>query len=160
MQAADLVTRQPAVRFRRRPIPLTADQRAVWRMAALLVLLRCAGRGATSRSSLRRLHVLSWGSRSEATHARLMEQLTNANALAGAFVGVDPALNLAIDFAAGEGLVTREAHGRVSLTPDGKTCADEVIGAGLLAAEVDRAVQLKGVATESNINKLLRRAVR
>lgn len=160
MQLADLVTREPTVRFRRRPVPIAPDHRVLWRLAAVVVLLRSAGRGEACRSSLRRLHVLSWGTRSDATHGHLVEQLQATAALGGPFVSVDPALNLAIEFAVGEGLVLREPHGRLVLTASGKACADEIIGAHLLASEASRAKDLKSLATEGNIQNLLRRASR
>jgi hypothetical protein len=160
MQLAELVTREPAVRFRRRPVPIAPDHRVLWRVAAVVVLLRSTGRGEACRSSLRRLHVLSWGTRSDMTRAHLMEQLQATAALGGPFVSVDPALNLAIEFAVGEGLVVREAHGRLALTASGSACADEIISAGLLASEASRAKEIKNLATEGNIKNLLRRAAR
>lgn len=160
MRLTDLVVREPALRFTRRPVPIAPDHRTVWRVAAVIVLLRASGRGNAGRCSLRRLHVLSWGTRSETTHAHLTAQLQATADLGGPFVSVDPALNLAVEYAIGEGLACREPHGRLALTDAGRTCADEILDAGLLAPEAHRARDLKSLATEGSIGKLLRRAAR
>jgi hypothetical protein len=160
MSLADLVTRNPRVRFTRRPVPLPPELRSVWRVATVVVLMRIAGTGKAGRVSLRKLHALSWACRSPQTRQAITAQLEGTAAHGGPFVSVDPALNSAIDFAHGEGLVERLANGRLALSESGQRAADEIVESGALAFEAECARQLKPAATERNVAMFLRRARR
>jgi len=155
--AADLVTKTPVVRFRRQPAPVPAELRPLWRVSQLLILLAICGHGKQKRISVRRLHVVAWGTRSPQTQAQVISQFSSADILGGAFVGVDPALNMAIDFAAGEGMITYMANGRISLTPLGISAAQELLRSECLAFERTAAYAIKPHVTETSVNRVFAR---
>jgi len=108
--------------FRRRPVALPADLRPSWRIGLILLLLKvCCRRG---RSTLTRLHALSWGIRAEQTRSALLAVVTGSLAHNGdVIVRFDPALNRAVDFALGEQLIRRCGGSRIELAPKGDALA-------------------------------------
>jgi hypothetical protein len=60
----DRIEREIALpfRFTRKPMPIAAELRPDWKMAALLLILQLSSHG--GKSSLKRLHILNWAIRS------------------------------------------------------------------------------------------------
>lgn len=110
--------------FRRRPVALPGDLRPTWRIGLLVLLLSQCCR--QQRSSLTKLHVLNWAVRSAIHHAELTSLIEGRISPDQLIVRFDPALNRAIDFAIGEGLVKRVNGSRIELTELGKTFAGEI----------------------------------
>lgn len=111
--------------FRRRPIAVPGDLRPAWRIGLLMLLLKKCCR--QSRSSLTRLHVLDWAVRTPEHQPPLLALLSKSVTPDSLIVRFDPALNRAIDFAIGEGLVQRFAGSRIELTREGDALASDII---------------------------------
>lgn len=112
------------VLFRTRPLAIPGELRPAWRISVVVLLLRkCCRQG---RSSLRRLHVLSWATKNSEVQETLIRAIQGEVAPDTILVRIEPALNRAVDFAEGEGLLRKLSAGRVELTGDGKEFADEI----------------------------------
>lgn len=114
----DLLTAVNAnFRFHRRPTPLPPDLRPTWRIASLVLLLyRCCR---NQQSSFLRIHVLSWALRTPDSRAALLSVLAHESEAASLVVRIEPSLNRAIDFAIGDGLLSRPSGSRIRLTTAG-----------------------------------------
>lgn len=111
--------------FRQRPISVPGDLRPAWRISVIVLMLRkCCLQG---RSSLRRLHVLSWAVRDAVVANALIRAIGGEVPPDTVLVRIEPALNRAVDFAIGEGLIRRQSSDRVELTADGKDFADTIL---------------------------------
>lgn len=110
--------------FRRRPISIPGDLRPAWRIGLIVLLLSKCCRG--GRTSLARLHVLSWASRTEPARASLRAALGGTESPDSLVVRFEPALNRAVDFARGEGLVRRVDGNKIELTDAGKALGREL----------------------------------
>jgi hypothetical protein len=158
MDPLDLISLNPRARFRRQPLPVLGEQRIIWRIALIATLLHIAGRTsreAKKRMSLRKLHILAWGIRSEksceAVRARLQsDRVTDLPA-----IRVDPGFNQAIDFACAE-MLTSCTERHIDILPKGELMAQQVADLGILVDERRRAVILKPFCTEKAIEQLSR----
>ncbi|MFB3812675.1 MAG: hypothetical protein ACE14L_01075 [Terriglobales bacterium] len=102
--------------FERRPAPTPAALRPEWRIAILLLTLQqCWG----SRASRRQLHVLNWAIRTPETRETFLHVITGALRPDEAVVRFDPVVDRALQFAAGESLVTISGD-MVFLTENGE----------------------------------------
>ncbi len=110
--------------FRRRPISIPGDLRPVWRIGLIVILLSRCCRG--GKTSLARLHVLSWASRTEQARASLRAALGGTKSPDSLVVRFEPALNRAVDFARGEGLVRRVDGNKIELTDAGRALVKEI----------------------------------
>ena len=110
--------------FRRRPVAIPGDLRPGWRIGLLVLLLNnCCRAG---RTSLTRLHVLSWGIRTNESRRALRAALSRTFSPSSLVVRFEPFLNRAVDFAIGEGLVRRSGGNKIELTPNGRKLAEEL----------------------------------
>ena len=113
--------RTPIV-FTSRPEAIPGDFRPLWRIGILLLILFLASRGC--KSSLVRLHVLNWALRSLQNQQNLKDVVAGKMKPDAVLVRIEPSLNRAVDLAHGEGLVNRNADGRLSLTSRGKIAGE------------------------------------
>lgn len=122
--ADELASLNVPITFRPRPSPLAPELRVTWRLAQFLFLLTVCCRG--GKSSLRRLHVINWGARSERNRRTLVRALKGAVQPHSLLVRVEPSLNRVVDVAVGEGLVTVPDGARVEITDRGRKVVKEV----------------------------------
>jgi hypothetical protein len=101
--------------FRRRPVPLPADERLAYRLAVLLLLLRDCSR--SNKSTLKRLHFLDWAA-GGIDRVELVKGMKNLHELGRAIIRYDPLVDAALRFAAAEKLVRIE-NSRITLTEHG-----------------------------------------
>jgi hypothetical protein len=107
--------------FGQRPVAIPADLRATWKIGVLsLVLHNCCRQ---SRSSLAKLHIVNSMFYSENTAVAVSEALAGNPPMFPLAIRVEPAVNRAIDLAAGMNLVLRAASGRIELTDRGTRMA-------------------------------------
>lgn len=90
------------IRFRRKPMPLYAELRPLYKISQLLLVLDIASRG--KRANLIKLHLFSWVLKTEQREKILLESAEQGKILFG-FWGIDPAVNVALQFAMAEGFV-------------------------------------------------------
>lgn len=142
--------------FRQRPISVPGDLRPAWRISVIVLLLKkCCRQG---RSSLRRLHVLSWAVRDEEVANALVRAIGGEVPPGTVLVRIEPALNRAVDFAIGEGLIQRQSSDRVELTVDGKDFADTIMDDTLvLGYEKQFAERIRLSVTEDFVTRMFDR---
>lgn len=131
--------------FRRRPTAIPADLRPAWRIGLIVLLLERCCRG--GRTSLARLHVLSWGFRSPEGRAQLLAVAEGRVLPDALIVRFEPFLIQAVDFALAESLIQRDGGSRIKLTASGKTLAKEL------------ATHTETFATEKRLMSLIRTKV-
>lgn len=153
LASIDIPELRTAFTFRRRPVPLPADLRPVWRIALIVLLLRkCCRQG---RTSIARLHVLSWGLRTEESREQLLAASDGKLTPDALIVRFEPFLSLAIDFALAERLIARDGGDRVVLTASGNVFADEIeANIEVLAPEKDFMGLIKGKITEGMVKQM------
>jgi hypothetical protein len=110
--------------FANRPAPMPADLRISWRLPLLILILLGCRQG---RSSIRKLHVISWFIRSDQLRSQLVRILDGTGADLNSAMALDPALDLALDLAVGEQLVKRRSGKVVELTDKGRDLGQAII---------------------------------
>lgn len=90
--------------FHRKPMPLMPEHRPIYKITQLLLILYLASRG--RRSSLIRLHLFSWTLKDEKRKNILMESANHNKILFGVW-GIDPAVNISLQYAEVEGLIEK-----------------------------------------------------
>ena len=139
-------------RFIRRPSSVPGELRMTWGIALLLMIVL---NSRSKRTSLQRLHVLNWASRS-AINREIFEGILTGEKSASDFIPrVEPSLNRAIQFAVAEKLVVIDQGKRVALTARGFGTAEEINKGDALVAEKSFLKRIKSVATERRIDQLL-----
>lgn len=101
--------------FHRKPMPLMAEHRPIYKITQILLVLNLSSRGKSS--SLIRLHLFSWVLKDEKRKAMLLESAGKNQILFGVW-GVDPAVNISLQYAQAEGLVSKSGLS-YKLTPFG-----------------------------------------
>ena len=144
--------------FARRPESIPPDLRPKWRVAMLLLLLRyCRG----SQSSLMKLHVLNWAIRTPESRGRFLAYIKGEANPEDVIIRFEPGLNLAIDFARGEGLIKIEKGKKVELTDRGSNIAQQIDSdKDCLVEERKFLADVKPFVYEKNIGNLLNWEVR
>jgi len=139
--------------FRQRPISVPGDLRPAWRISVIVLMLRkCCLQG---RSSLRRLHVLSWAVRDAQVANALVRAIGGETPPDTVLVRIEPALNRAVDFAIGEGLLRRQSSDRVELTADGKDFAQDILSNTLvLGYEKQFVERIRFTVTEDFVKRM------
>ena len=109
--------------FRRRPAPVPADLRPVWRIGLLLLmLLHSPGKKAT----LQKLHFVNSVCRSEKTRRLFLAYSSGAARKEEVLPRIEPSLNRAVNFARAEGLVDVENGRSLKLTDSGRELAQQI----------------------------------
>lgn len=101
--------------FHRKPMPLMAEHRPIYKITQLLLVLYLSSRG--KKSSLIRLHLFSWVLKNEIRKKMLLESANQNQILFGVW-GVDPAVNISLQYAEAEGLISKSGLS-YKLTQDG-----------------------------------------
>ena len=139
--------------FRKRPLSLPADLRPTWRMAIVVLLLKNCCQDATS--SLARLHVLSWATRTPEGRESLLAAIDRRLTPDALVVRFEPFLNLAIDYAIGEKLVSRGRGDRLTLTDRGRDFAEEIeANESLLMTEREFMSRIKKRVSQALVNRM------
>lgn len=139
--------------FRQRPISVPGDLRPAWRISVIVLLLgKCCRQG---KSSLRRLHVLSWAIRNELVADAIVRAIDGEVPPDTVLVRIEPALNRAVDFAIGQGLIRRQSSDRIELTADGKDFVDAILKDTLvLGYEKQFAERVRFAVTEAFVKRM------
>ena len=105
--------------FSKKPIPIPAEYRPVYKMAQLIFILKISCSG--NKASLLKLHLLSWSIKNEKNREELTSLIHNNYNGNLKTWGVDPAVNRALIFCVAEKLCSVE-KGKYLLTPKGNDC--------------------------------------
>lgn len=112
------------VTFQERPRPVPADLRPIWRIALISLFFGyCRGGTATAQQ----LHALDWASRNVDAARELTAFLSNNQPVSVPIARLDPAVNRAIHFATGSGIVEMQSPLRMRLTGPGTRFAQAVM---------------------------------
>lgn len=96
------------LKFLRKPAPVLAEHRPMYKISQILLVLHIASR--SGRSRLPRLHLFNWALKSNARCTQLI-QASNTKTLRISAWGFDPALAIAIRFAIAETLIRENQTG-------------------------------------------------
>ncbi len=107
--------------FRDQPTAIKGDLRPLWRMCLVVLLMRKCCR--SNRTSHAKLHVLNWAMLDEDNRAKLLNLTKSASDPTDILVRIEPFLNVAVNYAQGEGLIKQENGNRLVLTTRGVTLA-------------------------------------
>ncbi len=88
--------------FTKRPIPLPAEYRPMYKMASIIMILKYSCRAETS--SLLKLHLLSWALASQRNMTELREYIGSNFKSDFSVWGIEPALNRALQLAIAENI--------------------------------------------------------
>lgn len=92
------------ITFKRKPMPIYAGFRPLFKICQLLLILDLASRGKSS--SLIRLHLFVWVLKDEQRKSMLLKTVENKLDIPSVW-GVEPSVNFALQFAIAEGLVIK-----------------------------------------------------
>lgn len=139
------------LKFERRPAPVIADHRPMYKIGQIMLILHLSSRG--GKSSIPRLHLFNWALKSERRIEALVKATTSKNLSITAW-GFDPALAVAIRYAIGDELIAETSNG-YKITEIGESlakriCADQAI----LTREINFLSRIGKSITESMIDKV------
>ena len=83
--------------FNKKPIPIPADYRPMYKIGLIVLIMRLCCRG--DKSTLLKLHLLSWALKSKANTYKLKNYITSNYKTELSVWGIEPALNRALQFA-------------------------------------------------------------
>lgn len=139
--------------FVSRPTPVSGDYRPLWRIALVLIILQYS-RG--KKASLPKLHLLNWAIRSHEGRSRLKGYFQGKIRKEEVAVRVDPSLNRAIDYSAGERLVEVLRGKSLKLTEKGSSLVSQVESdIFCLKDEKSFLKDMQPFLTEANVRDLL-----
>lgn len=118
-----LVPEKSHLRFERRPSPIMAEHRPLYKIGQILLILHIASR--SGKSSLPRLHLFNWALKS-AERREMMLKAAERGTLSVPAWGFDPVLAIAVRYAIAEGLVKEISTG-YELTETGELFVREII---------------------------------
>jgi len=93
------------IKFTRRPSPVLAEQRPLYKITQALLIIEICGRG--KRCSLLKLHLMNWALKSR-SRISILEIAANNKKLTIPVWGFDPALAIALQFALEETILVVE----------------------------------------------------
>lgn len=134
--------------FNRRPMPIFAEYRPLYKISIILMILYFSSRG--KKSSLIRLQLFNWAIKNEKRKSLLLVSVTKGS-LHTEVWGMDPTLNISLQFALAEKLIDRSGT-TYSLTNKGKQFLDKVIDENCLKVELEFFKKIGAGLTESMIN--------
>jgi hypothetical protein len=132
--------------FKRRPSPVLADHRPLYKMGEVALILYLVSRA--KRSSLPRLHLFNWALKMPG-RVEALSQAARRKKLSMATWGFDPALAVALRYLCAENLVL-EDDGKFTLLPAGEAFAVGIVSdsTAMLAVKGDLEIIGKGVTEE------------
>lgn len=112
------------ITFKRKPVPIPADYRPLYKITLILLILEKNSRG--KKASLMKLHLFSWALKSNFSRERLIDAL-KTNDLPDLW-SFEPSLNRALIFAEAEKLCEVVNKTNYKITTKGKEFLGKVLG--------------------------------
>ncbi|MCG7985464.1 MAG: hypothetical protein JAY90_22350 [Candidatus Thiodiazotropha lotti] len=135
--------------FHRRPMPIFANYRPLYKIAKLLLVLHISSRG--GKSTLVRLQLFNWVLK-ESERKDLLRKAAKNGILNVSVWGLDPSLNSATQFALAEGLVNRSGSS-IAITEKGRDYIKSLLELESLGEDVDFLREIGKGITESMVTK-------
>jgi len=130
-------------------MPIFPEYRPLYKIAQILLILKYASRG--KKSSLIRLHLFNWTLKNTNRREKLSDSASSGELLLPAW-GVEPALNLGLQFALAEGLIKRVSVSYI-LHEKGIDFLAKISADELLKEDSQYLVSLGSKITEGMINQ-------
>ncbi|MFA0964413.1 hypothetical protein AB9P05_21585 [Roseivirga sp. BDSF3-8] len=105
------------ISFSKKPIPLPADYRPMYKIAQIVLILKSVCRGNTAK--LIKLHLFSWALKSQNNREELMNLISSNFESDFSVWGIEPSLNRAVHFAVAE-KICEYSKGSYKLTKKGE----------------------------------------
>lgn len=137
------------LKFKRKPMPVLPELRPMYKIAKILIILDICG--ISSKSSLLKLHLFNWALCDEKRLKALKLSAENKNLIIGVW-GIDPAINMALNFSISEKLINRTSNGMYQLTENGKQFIKKGDLYSLFSDDVDELKVIGKKITESMVN--------
>jgi hypothetical protein len=96
--------------FKRKAMPVIPEHRPMYKISQILLILNICSIG--SKSSLIRLHLFNWALKDEQRIRTIVKSAEDKKLTFGVW-GIDPALNMALNYATADGLINRTSSGYV-----------------------------------------------
>lgn len=111
--------------FNRRPQPLPASLRPVYRIALIVLILKINCRSNTA--SLLKLQFFNWLLKSVSLQKLVIDKLTQDCVFTLELIHLDPMINLALKYAFSDGLITVTNNSKYVLAEKGLEFADRIL---------------------------------
>lgn len=135
------------LKFERRPAPVLAEHRPVYKIVQILLVLHIASRA--GRSKLPRLHLFNWALKS-ADRTQQLVDASNKKKLRVAAWGFDPALAIAVRYAIADELI-RETQTGYEITDSGTEFAKTICGLPDVLTKDKKALEQIGKGITENM---------
>jgi hypothetical protein len=112
------------ITFTSRPVPLFPSYRPLYRISLMLLVLKLNSVG--GKASLLKMHLFSWGFKSNDNLKKLAEFVTSNFQKKLLYFGIEPSLNRALDLAIGEGLISSDGY-RYAITAKGEDFVSQLL---------------------------------
>jgi hypothetical protein len=119
----ELTVAQSLLLFERRPAPVLAEHRPLYKICQLLLVLRVSSRG--GKSTLPRLHLFNWALK-RTDRLRMLVDAEKTKVLRVTAWGFDPAVSIALRYAVAEALIQATSIS-YQITEKGETLIDEAL---------------------------------
>ncbi|HAU4896306.1 hypothetical protein NAT02_09435 [Aeromonas hydrophila] len=142
------------VNFQRRKASVIPELRPLYKISKILLILNCCCIG--KKSSLLKLHLFNWAM----LDMKRLDML-NISAIQGDLIigiwGIDPSLNMAIEFAISESLVEKLSNGAYKLSKKGEDFLCQSDSKALFEDEYPKLLQIGSKITEKMVNAAAKR---
>lgn len=138
--------------FNRKPMPILAEHRPIFKITQILLILYLTSRG--KKSSLIRLHLISWVLKEPRRQSILLESANNDSILFGVW-GIDPAVNYSLQYAQAEGLIEKVSLS-FKLTTKGTTFISKITEDDAFRSDFNFLKSLGLRITESMVQKIVK----
>ncbi len=135
--------------FHRRPMPIFAEYRPMYKMSLILLVLLLSSRG--GKSSFLRLHLFNWALKDDKRKSLLLKSSKDKKLDLNIW-GFDPSLNIAVQFSLAEKLVERDGSS-IIMTSLGKEYTKRLFETKIMNDEASFLVSLGKEITESMVSK-------
>lgn len=142
------------VNFQRRKASVIPELRPLYKISKILLILNCCCIG--KKSSLLKLHLFNWAM----LDMKRLDML-NISAIQGDLIigiwGIDPSLNMAIEFSISESLVEKLSNGAYKLSKKGEYFLYQSDSKALFEDEYPKLLQIGNKITEKMVNAAAKR---
>jgi len=145
------------ISFVKRPYPIPADYRPMYKIGLVTMILKMCCRAETS--SLLKLHLLSWAISSDKNRSELRNHITSNFNSGFSVWGIEPALNRALQFAIADGVCELVSGKNYKLTLKGSEFFKRINADKELFAEEKEFLKFvgKNKITDSRIDSMAKK---
>lgn len=139
--------------FERKAMPVIPEHRPMYKICQILLILNISSTG--GKSSLIRLHLFNWALKDK-SRLKMLVSSSQSGAISFGVWGIDPVLNMALNFGAAEGLIKKINTG-FQITHTGKNFLNKGNIQGLFGDDAERLTLIGKSITEQMVKDVARR---